>query len=94
MELDEELGCTWVARSHHIEYLAPAYEGDPIQSSTWVANFRRVRSLRKYSFRRTSDDKLLARGETDWVFVNVKTGRPHPITEVVRQCLPLLQEDA
>jgi acyl-CoA thioester hydrolase len=87
MEIDEDLNCTWVARSHHIEYLAPGYEGDVIETRTWIDNMRRVRSLRKYEFRRRSDDKLLARGETDWVFVDVDSGRPKPIPDYVSICI-------
>lgn len=75
-----EAGGTWVVRAHHVEYLASAFAGERIEVSTWVADFRRVRSLRKYEFRRESDGVLLVRGETDWVFVHVETGRPLAIT--------------
>jgi acyl-CoA thioesterase FadM len=34
-------------RSHLVEYLRPAFEGQRIRVSTWVANLRRVRSLRR-----------------------------------------------
>jgi len=74
---------TWVVREHRIEYLLPAYEGEEIEVRTWVENIRRVRSLRKYEFVRKSDSKILVKGETDWVFVDAKTGRPLPIPEKV-----------
>jgi acyl-CoA thioester hydrolase len=74
---------TWVVREHRIEYLLPAFEGEEIEIKTWVENFRRVRSLRKYEFVRKSDNKVLVRGETDWVFVDAKTGRPLQIPESV-----------
>ena len=83
MRINEELNCTWVARSHHIEYLSPGYEGDVIETRTWIADVRKVRSLRKYTFTRKSDGRLLARGETDWVFVDVGSGRPRPIPDNV-----------
>ena len=70
---------TWVVREHRIEYLLPAFDGEEIEIRTWVENVRRVRSLRKYEFVRKSDNKVLVRGETDWVFVDMKTGRPIPI---------------
>ena len=83
-------GCTWLVRSHTVEYLSPAYAGDSIEASTWVEYFHRVRSLRQYRFVRTSDSKLLARGETVWVFVSAGTGRPHAIPGSVSACfLPL-----
>jgi len=87
MRIDEDMNCTWVARSHHIEYLSPAFEGESIEVKTWIDNVRRVRSVRKYEFTRTSDGRLLARGETDWVFVDVDTGRPRSIPEYINQFL-------
>ncbi len=79
-------GCTWLVRSHKIEYLSPAYPGDCIEASTWVEYFRGVRSLRQYRFVRTSDSRLLARGETMWVSVSASTGRPHAIPGSVIAC--------
>ncbi len=85
-------GCSWVVRTHHIEYLSPAFAGDVLEAATWVVNFQRVRSLRRYRFVRMSDAKLLARGETDWVFVNAKSGRPCAIPESVRTCFTVVSE--
>lgn len=70
---------TWVARRHSIEYFLPAFEGEEIEIRTWIENMRKVRSLRMYEFVRKSDEKVLVKGETDWVFMDVKTGRPKPI---------------
>ena len=74
---------TWVVREHKIEYLLPAFAGDEIEVRTWVEYVRRVRSLRKYEFVRRSDGRVLVRGETDWVFLDVKTGAPRAIPENV-----------
>jgi acyl-CoA thioester hydrolase len=74
---------TWVVREHKVEYLLPAFEGDMVEIRTWVENIRRVRSLRKYEFIRKSDEKKLVKGETDWVFVDVKTGSPHAVPDKV-----------
>jgi acyl-CoA thioester hydrolase len=83
---------TWVIREHRIEYLLPAFAGEEIEIKTWVENVRRVRSLRKYEFVRKSDGKTLVKGETDWVFVDAKTGRPLPIPEEVTKVFDLSQE--
>ncbi len=83
---------TWVVREHKIEYLLPAFAGEEIEIRTWVENVRRVRSLRKYEFVRKSDGKVLVRGETDWVFVDLKTGRPLPIPEEVSRVFTISQE--
>ena len=86
----QALGATWVVRSHQIEYLRPAFVGDEIEARTWVANLRKVRSLRRYEFIRKSDGALLVKGETDWVFVNAQTGRPLLIPETIRNLFSLL----
>ena len=41
------LGAGWVVRSHTIEYLQPAYEGDEVVVVTWVADMKKVTSLRR-----------------------------------------------
>jgi acyl-CoA thioester hydrolase len=74
---------TWVVREHKVEYLLPAFAGEEVEIKTWVENMRRVRSLRRYEFIRTSDGKTLVKGETDWVFVDVKTGAPRAIPDQV-----------
>jgi acyl-CoA thioester hydrolase len=74
---------TWVVREHKVEYLLPAFENEEIEIKTWVEDIRRVRSLRKYEFTRKNDGKVLVKGETDWVFVDVKTGRPLAIPQEV-----------
>jgi acyl-CoA thioester hydrolase len=78
VQLAKEIGGSWVVRTHRIEYLKPAFLNDDITVLTWVANWRKVRSLRRYRFIR--DETVLADGETDWVFVDAITGRPKPIT--------------
>lgn len=88
----EHIGCSWVVRSHKIDYLSPAFAGEQITAITWVVNFRKVRSLRKYIFLRQDDNKVLARGETDWVFVKSDTGRPCAIPPDVQKCFPLLPD--
>jgi len=75
---------TWVVREHRIEYLLPAFAGEEIEIKTWVENMRRVRSLRMYEFVRNSDGQVLVKGETDWVFVDIKSGRPLAIPEEVK----------
>ncbi len=82
----ENAGATWVVRSHTINYLSPAFEGDRIEAFTWVVDFQRIRSIRRYKFVRVSDGKICAKGQTDWVFVNAENGRPRTIPEEVKVC--------
>jgi acyl-CoA thioester hydrolase len=64
-----ELGAGWVVRSHHIDYLKPALEGDDLIIRTWVENMKPATSLRRYEIC-LRDGTLLARAETDWAFIN------------------------
>jgi acyl-CoA thioester hydrolase len=86
-------GGTWVVHSHKIEYLSPAFAGEDLVALTWVVNFRRVRSIRRHKFFRKSDNMLLAKGETEWVFVDVESGRPRMIPDEVMQLFSLVAED-
>jgi len=89
-EASSALGATWVVRAHRIEYLRPAFAGDIIIVLTWVANFRKVHSLRKYKFIRQADSVLLAEAETDWVFVNAKSGRPMAIPDSIKNAFQIV----
>jgi acyl-CoA thioester hydrolase len=85
-------GATWVVRTHKIEYLKPAFAGNHVVVYTWVANFRRVQSLRKYKIFRLADKALLAEGETDWVFVDAQKGSLRSIPKEVKAVFELLPE--
>ena len=90
----QAIGATWVVRSHMVEYLKPAFEGERVKVLTWVANLRRVRSLRRYHFVRAVDEGLLVRGETDWVFVDANSGSPRAIPAEVARIFRLVPDVA
>jgi len=89
----EAAGGAWYTRSHHIEYLSPAFEGERLLALTWVTDLQRVRSCRRYRFLRAADHAVLADAESLWVFVDAKTGRPRSIPPSVTSCYEPLQED-
>ena len=91
VELDTKM--TWVAHTHHIEYFKPAFAGDEIRAVTWVSDFKAASSLRCYRFLRSADNTLLAKGETDWVFVDAERGRPRRIPLAITQLLTPIKED-
>jgi acyl-CoA thioester hydrolase len=72
-------GAAWVARTHRIDYLRPAFAGDRVRVLTWVADVRGASSLRRYRIERVSDNAVLAEAETDFAFVDARTGRPRRI---------------
>jgi len=63
-----------------------------IEARTWVVNIRKVRSLRRYQFVRVSDDRILVTGETDWVFVDLQTGRLLPVPAGIAGLFSMLDE--
>jgi acyl-CoA thioester hydrolase len=93
-EATKAAGAIWVVRTHRVEYLRPAFAGEKIAVLTWVCDFRRVRSLRKYKFVRVRDDVVLAKGESDWVFVDGESGNPRSIPEDVLGAFELVAEGA
>jgi acyl-CoA thioester hydrolase len=88
-----EAGATWVVRTHRIEYLRPAFAGEQIVVLTWVTNFRRVQSLRKYKIVRLDDNTVLVEGETNWVFVDAKTGTLRSIPPSVMATFEILPKE-
>ncbi|MFO7765755.1 MAG: acyl-CoA thioesterase [Pelovirga sp.] len=89
-DLYNGLGASWVVRSHLIEYLKPAFAGEEIEIRTWVCNMKRTRSLRRYQFLRRTDLTLLVRAETDWVYVDNRSGKPRKIDSAVSSAFELV----
>jgi len=83
---------TWFAREHRIEYLLPAFLGEELEVRTWLSEIKRVRVHRKYEFIRKSDGKLIVKGETEWMYMDVKTGRPIAIPAEAEEFLPVLPD--
>jgi len=78
-----ELGGTWVAKSHSLEYKKPAFENDELQMKTWIEDIGKIMSTRRYELTRLSDAALIFEGKTEWVFVDSKKMRPMKIPERV-----------
>lgn len=87
-----EIGAGWVVRSHSIEYLQPAFPGERIVVKTWVADFRKIRSLRQYKIVRPADDAVLAVAETDWAFVGLDPLVPRRIPQELVDSFQLLRD--
>ncbi len=86
-------GWTWVVRSHFIEYHQPCQAGEEIALHTWVADFHRIRSRRKYRFVRVADGAVLADARTEWVFLDFRTGRPIAIPPEIRAAYAVVPEE-
>lgn len=85
-----EIGAGWFVRSHAIEYLRPAFEGEAMALLTWVSGFGKRTSARKYLFVRVRDREVVAEAETLWVFVDFKSGSPARIPEELRSAFDVV----
>jgi acyl-CoA thioester hydrolase len=91
-ETYRRLGAGWVVRSHRIEYLHPAQIGEELVVRTWVATMGKVRSLRRYQVLRRADGRELARGATDWAFIDYTTGTPRRVPPEVRGAFEVVED--
>jgi acyl-CoA thioester hydrolase len=91
VERSLELGVAWVVRSHFIEYLRPAFEGQAITIHTWLEAMGE-RCPRHFVFVRDDGRKLLVRAETLFVSVDPAKGRPMAIPEVILASFPVLPD--
>lgn len=77
-----EMNMGIVARQHHLEYVGQARLDDDLRVETWVSNVQRSSAIRHYRLVRGDDGALICRGRTQWVWVDLQTGRPQRIPEV------------
>jgi acyl-CoA thioester hydrolase len=90
----EDVNATWVVREHAIKYFRPAFLGDRIGVQTWVENFRKVRSVRRYRFLNLADHSVLAEGSTNWIFVNATTGKPMTVPLHIQDLFTLVPDSS
>ncbi len=77
----EAMNRAWFIRETDITYKRPLRYGDSVRVRTWVVDFRRVRSQRVYELVHEESGELVALAVTDWVYVNLTTGRPVSIPD-------------
>ena len=71
------LGCGCVARKHELDYLAATFLDEDLLLGTWVQeNDGRLSMWRGYQIVRLKDSKTVLRGRTQWVCVDLSTGKP------------------
>jgi len=96
-----ESGAGWVVRHHEIEYLQPAWEGDHIVVVTWVADFKKLTSLRRYRIIRRDPPKsassdsvetLLAQAATNWVHIGFERRLPRRIPNELRDAFIVVDD--
>lgn len=100
----QQHGAGWVARLHQIEYLQPAYAGDEVIVRTWVADMKKVTSLRRYQMIRTdpprSDSELsrkqitLAVAHTNWAYIDFSTRAPKRIPPEIASAYQIVTDNS
>jgi len=85
LALKQNLG--WVVRNHDITYRAAALKGDEIIIRTWVADISKFASRRRSFICRASDQSILAKAVTRWVYVDLAERKVVAIPEQVKRQL-------
>lgn len=70
----------WVMLNHSIEYKSSALLDDVIKLKTFVIKSEGVISTRVVEMYHEDTEKLIARSETNWCFMNNQTKKPSRIT--------------
>jgi len=91
----------WVVRTHEIEYLQPAWENDRIVVQTWVADFKKLTSLRRYRIIRSEPandpcepvETVLATAATNWVYIGFELRMPRRIPVELSGAFEILDDD-
>lgn len=66
----------WLIRRHEIDYLAQGYLGDELEITTWVGQYTNVTWERHATITRREDGKILAKGISTWMLVDMQRQRP------------------
>jgi len=78
-------GRLWIIRRTRLKRTVPVGGTEAVEVETQVIDFRRARSLRRYTVRR--DGVAVAHATTDWVYCDLLTGRPLRIPEALALAL-------
>ncbi len=72
-----KIGKGMVVRAHEMEYLGASHEGDRIEIGTWITgNDGKLRLRRRFQMVNALTGKVLLRGRSDFVCIDIKSGRP------------------
>jgi acyl-CoA thioester hydrolase len=85
-------GAGWVVRQHTVTYKRPCFLGEVVTACTWISTFAPRQSARRYLFWRAADRCVLAEAETQWVFIDLHTGRPIKVPEALRAAFEIVED--
>ena len=80
------IGGAFFVKKHQIEYIKPSLLGDDLCLATYHGEVKGTSAIRHYRlYRMLPQPGLIAFGETMWVFVDLKSGRPARIPSELLQ---------
>lgn len=83
MELCKTRGLAWVAASHQIDYISPAFQADTLRIQTWISKVTPTRITRCYECRR--GDQLVSKASTVWVLVDYESGKARALPKDIKE---------
>ena len=93
--LQEELGKAMAITRTEIDYLAASYAGEQLQLGTWITHSDgRLLTTRAFQILRVSDQKTLARAQSFYACIDLKSGRPSRMPTVIADTLAKLSIQA
>ncbi len=82
MQVCKKMNLAWVAKSHSIDYLSPAYQGDELTLTTWIEKISPVRITRSYECKR--GEQLLCKAQSVWVLVDYEGEKARAIPKALK----------
>lgn len=76
-----ESRCLWVVRRTRMQRHRALGGRDRLTLHTWVEDFRRARSLRRYAIHCNGESEPALTASTDWVYCDAISGRPRRVPE-------------
>ena len=92
MQACKEKNLAWVVKTHQIEYVREALQGDELIIYTWIHKIEKSRVIRRYKCFRKDNNKLISKAETVWVLVDYEKGKPRAIPLDLREKFLILAE--
>lgn len=84
MQQYRDLNGMWVVKRHEIDYHAQALLGDELLCHTWPSGLAKASAGRRHRILRAADGAVIADGVNTWAYVNMATGRPARVPDVLR----------
>lgn len=82
----QRLGGVFVVRRQEIDYVRPVLRGEVLELRTWVDSTMAAKCLRRTEIVK-EDGTVVARALTTWGYIELATGRPARIPQVLRDAL-------